>query len=136
MLFSFRYYSAFVMTTTELLACYCAQAKQPAWQHELRQSVRLQLALTEAGLDAHALHAALCLVEDELHHQLLASYPESAGLPEAAAIAALVRQRYQAALLDLPTEREALRRELSVTEFATALRPTCRPPALGWRLAA
>lgn len=124
------------MTTTELAARYCALAEQPAWQHELRQSVRLQLALTETGLDTHAIHAALCLVEDELHRQLLASCPRSAGSPEAAATAALVRQRYQAALLDLPTEREALRRELPVTEFAVALRPTCHPPALGWRLAA
>lgn len=124
------------MTMIDLMAHYCAQAEQPAWRHELRQSVRLLLALTEPGLDAHAVHAALCLVEDELRHQLLASYPEHADSPEAATTAALVVQRCQVALLDLHTEREALRRELPVAEFAVALRPTCYPPAWGWRLAA
>ncbi|RZK26779.1 MAG: hypothetical protein EOO63_14275 [Hymenobacter sp.] len=124
------------MTTTELTAHYCAQAGQPAWQHELRQSVRLLLALTEPGLDAHAVHAALCLVEDELRHQLLASYPQWASLPEAATTAAMVVHRYQVALLGHRSAHEALRRELPVVEFAVALRPTCHPPAMGWLLAA
>ena len=124
------------MTTTELMAHYCTQAEQPTWQHELRQSVRLHLALTEPGLDAHAVHAALCLVRDELRRQLLASHPASADSPEAAAAAAVVLQRYHLDLLDHRTKREALRHELPVTEFAVALRPTCHPPAMGWLLAA
>ena len=124
------------MTTTELMAHYCVQAEQPTWQHELRQSVRLLLALTEPGLNSHALHAALCLFEDELSRQLLASHPASADSPEAPATAALVVYRYQVALLGQRTECETLRRELPVTEFAVSLRPTCRPPAMGWLLAA
>ena len=124
------------MTTTELLAHYCAYAEQPTWQHELRQSARLHLALTEPGLDTHAVYAALCLVRDELSRQLLASHPTSAASPVAAAVAAVVMQRYQTALLNQRPAREALRRELPVTEFAVALRPTCRPPAMSWLLAA
>ncbi|MGI4865361.1 MAG: hypothetical protein ACRYFZ_15675 [Janthinobacterium lividum] len=124
------------MTIPQLTAHYCAQAEQPIWQHELRQSVRLLLALTEPGLDSHTLHAALCLVEDELRRQLLASCPEQANAPDAAATAALVVHRYQVALLGQRPEREALRRELPVAEFAVALRPTCHPPTMSWLRAA
>jgi hypothetical protein len=115
------------MTPSALTAHYHAQAALPAWQHELRQSVRLHLALTEPGLNTHAVHAAQCLVEDELCRQLLASAPASADLPEAAALAAAVVQQQQLALLHQHAAHEALRRELSVTEFAVALRRTCRP---------
>lgn len=121
------------MTPTELLAHYGAQAEQPAWQHELRQSVRLRLALTESGLNIHAVAAALSLVEDELRRQLLASHPASADAPEAVATAVEVMQHAQRALLGQRTEHEALRHALPMTEFAVALRRTCRPPAMGWR---
>ncbi|RZK58864.1 MAG: hypothetical protein EOO59_08150 [Hymenobacter sp.] len=124
------------MTTTELTAYYYTQAEQPGWQHELRRSVRLLLALTETGLDAHAVHAALCLVEDELRQLLLASRAAWATMPEAATTAALVVHRHQVALLGCRPAHEALRHELSVAEFAVALRPTCHPPAMGWLLAA
>ena len=121
------------MTTTELLAHYDAQTRQPTWQHELRQSVRLRLALTEPGLNTHAVAAALCLLEDELRRQLLATHSKSVAASE---MAAEVVHRAQLALLAQRTEHEALRRTLPVTEFAVALRRTCRPPALGWLLAA
>ena len=124
------------MTTTELLVHYYAQADQQTWQHELRQRVRLLLALTEPGLDSHTVHAALCLVEDALRSQLLASAPAHADAPDALATAALVVHRYQVALLGQRTEHDALRRELPVAEFARALRPTCHPPAIGWLLTA
>jgi hypothetical protein len=123
------------MTTTELAAHYSAHAEHPSWQHELRQSVRLLLALTEPGLNPNVLYAALCLVEDELRRQLLASYPAAADSPQAAAAAQVVHC-HQVALLERRTEHEALRRELPITEFTLPLCCTCRPAVVGWRLAA
>jgi hypothetical protein len=122
------------MTTTELLAHYGAQTEHPTWQHELRQSVRLLLALSEPGLNTCALHAALCLVEDELRRQLLASYPAAVDSPQATAAAARVVHRAQQDLLARGTEHEALRREVSVSEFTLPLRRTCRPPMTSWQL--
>jgi len=122
------------MTTTELAAHYDARAAHPTWQHELRQSVRLLLALTEPGLNFNALHAALCLVEDELRRQLLASHPETADSPQAAATATRLVHCYQQALLAQPAAHEALRQQLPVTEFTLPLRRTCRPPATSWPL--
>lgn len=124
------------MTTTELTERYCTRAEHPTWQHELRQSVRLQLALTEPGLNAHAVAAALRLVEDELRQQLLTSHPASAHSPAATVAAAVVLHMQQMALLAQSPACEVLRRELPVTEFALALRPTCHPPNVGWLLAA
>lgn len=122
------------MTTTELSAHYGAQTEHPRWQHELRQSVRLLLALTEPGLNTCALHAALCLVEDELRRQLLASHPATADSPQAAATATRLVHRCQQDLLTRCPEHAALRREVPVTEFTLPLRRTCRPPATGGRL--
>ena len=123
------------MTTTELRAHCEAQAAHPTWQHELRQSVRLLLALAEPGLNTHALHAALALVEDELRRQLLAGHP-AATAPQATATAQQVLHRRQQALLAQASAHAALRHDWPVTEFARPLRRTCRPPAIGWRLAA
>jgi hypothetical protein len=122
------------MTTTELSAHYGAQTEHPTWQRELRQSVRLLLALTEPGLNTNVLHAALCLVEDELRRLLLTSHPATTDSPQAAAAAARVVHRAQQDLLARGPEHEALRRELPVTEFILPLRRTCRPPATGWQL--
>jgi hypothetical protein len=123
-------------TTPDLTARYRAQLAHPAWQHELRRSVRLRLALTEPGLTSHALHAALALVEDELRGQLLATLPPMAQSPAAQATATWLVHRCQRELLAQPTEHAALRHELPVTEFAVPLRRTCRPPAVRWQLAA
>ncbi len=119
------------MPITELRAHCAAQAAHPTWQHELRQSVRLLLALTEPGLNPGALHAALSLVEDELRRQLLAGSP-AAATPEAAAIAAQVVHHRQHALLAQASAHAALRQAWPVTEFALPLRRTCRPLATGW----
>jgi hypothetical protein len=115
-------------TPTELAAHYDAQTQHPRWQHKLRQSVRLLLALTEPGLNPNALHAALCLVEDELQRQLLASLPEAADSAQAPAAAARVLHRAQQDLLTRWPEHEALRQQVPVTEFTLPLRRTCRPP--------
>lgn len=123
------------MPTTELRAHCDAQAAHLTWQHELRQSVRLLLALTEPGLNTHALHAAQSLVEDELRRRLLAGHP-AAATPQATATAARVVHRCQHALLAQASEHAALRLTWPVTEFAVPLRRTCRPPAVAWRLAA
>jgi hypothetical protein len=123
-------------TTPELTARYRAQVAHPAWQHELRRSVRLRLALTEPGLTTHALHAALDLVEDELRRQLLATLPPRTQSSAARATATWLVHYCQQALLAQATEHAALRYELPVTEFALPLRRTCRPPAVGWQLAA
>jgi len=118
------------MTTAQLIEYYCHQAEAAHWQQGLRQSVRLHLALSEPGVSKRQVRAALLLLEDELRHYLVASYPSLAPLPKAASAAAIVLHTQQRGLLSHQATPEQLRRELSVAEFMPTLGKTCHPHQL------